>query len=95
MAPRSFGNRCSAKTICARTCCVAAGMTGFAFSDFYTFRLKEPRGPHDSKVDSSFHVQKLQVSELSHEIYSWHHDHIPLLKFLFARGVACVVFFQQ
>lgn len=71
---------------------VAASMTGFAFSDFYTFRLKEPRGPHDSKVDSSFHVQELQVSELSGEIYSWHHDHIPLLKFLFARGVACVVF---
>ncbi|KAM7240397.1 hypothetical protein CapIbe_008303 [Capra ibex] len=55
-------------------------------------RLKEPRGPHDSKVDSSFRGQELQASELSGEIHSWHHDHIPLLKFLFARRVACVVF---
>lgn len=32
------------------------------------------------------------MSKLSGEICPWRHDHIPLLKFLFARRVACVVF---
>lgn len=45
------------------------------------------------KVDSSFQAKEIQNYQNSR--VKWHHDHMPLLKHLFARQVVCIVFFQQ